>query len=326
MTERIYLHVGHGKTGSSYLQSCLALSIKNLRAYGIMYPLSSRDLERATSGLVTSGNIYPDAQSVEGVVELLDGDDGKSLLLSSEALFRTLFRNVLTEIRGSYPRAEISVLLFLRNPLSNAASSFQEFVKQGKTDKGFSSFLEKFQKPLEVANFLEACRLHAVNLTVYNFSAHKDRLRTIFCDWLRVPDGTLEESKISRVNRSLTPAEIVLMQHMRSTLGPKNAAVLGKALCQRAPNVRSEPPTAPRAELETFLARMVPQTERVHQLLGKSIYTAEELTPYLRETEPLLSFTEEQIKIIAQVTSSLLRSAQAARMQLAREAEDGHAT
>lgn len=51
----LYLHVGHGKTGSSYLQSALALSQDALRDNGIFYSLNEVG-RRAAQGKITSGN------------------------------------------------------------------------------------------------------------------------------------------------------------------------------------------------------------------------------------------------------------------------------
>ncbi len=52
----VILHVGHGKTGSSALQSSLVLSSEALAKAGIFYPPSLSDA-RAMKGEVSSGNV-----------------------------------------------------------------------------------------------------------------------------------------------------------------------------------------------------------------------------------------------------------------------------
>ena len=52
---KLILHVGHGKTGSSYIQSFLALNKNMLKNNGFIYP-EPNDIQKAIIGHVTSGN------------------------------------------------------------------------------------------------------------------------------------------------------------------------------------------------------------------------------------------------------------------------------
>lgn len=53
------LHTGHGKTGSSFLQSALALSSDALRDASIAYPIDPEIAARARAGGITAGNFRP---------------------------------------------------------------------------------------------------------------------------------------------------------------------------------------------------------------------------------------------------------------------------
>ena len=55
--KEIILHIGHGKTGTSYLQSCLALNRQKLLDIGIDYP-EFKTFEKAKRGEISSGNGY----------------------------------------------------------------------------------------------------------------------------------------------------------------------------------------------------------------------------------------------------------------------------
>ena len=48
---KLILHIGHGKTGSSYIQSFLANNILKLKENGIKYP-KPRDLLKQKRGLL----------------------------------------------------------------------------------------------------------------------------------------------------------------------------------------------------------------------------------------------------------------------------------
>ena len=52
--QNLILHIGHPKTGSSYIQSFLALNENELKQ-GLFYPLSKNNIE-AKKGFVTNGN------------------------------------------------------------------------------------------------------------------------------------------------------------------------------------------------------------------------------------------------------------------------------
>ena len=51
----LYIHIGHHKTGSSFIQSSLARSAPILANYDIIYPLDE-NMQAATKGIVNIGN------------------------------------------------------------------------------------------------------------------------------------------------------------------------------------------------------------------------------------------------------------------------------
>ena len=56
----IKLHIGHGKTGTSYMQAALAISQDALLEAGYYYPLPEHSRDKAMRGETTSGNVKPD--------------------------------------------------------------------------------------------------------------------------------------------------------------------------------------------------------------------------------------------------------------------------
>ena len=56
---KLFLHIGHGKTGTSAIQSSLAIASDNLRSRGINYPIGSTLRDRASRLEITSGNWEP---------------------------------------------------------------------------------------------------------------------------------------------------------------------------------------------------------------------------------------------------------------------------
>ena len=80
------VHLGHGKTGTSYIQSSLALNQSGLLDHLILYPKCS-SFDDAVNGLVTSGNgaLFQDGFDVAN-------QEADSFLFSGENLFHSLIR------------------------------------------------------------------------------------------------------------------------------------------------------------------------------------------------------------------------------------------
>ena len=84
--EEIILHIGHGKTGTSYLQSCLALNRQKLLDIGIDYP-EDRSFTSAKKGEITSGN---PAQFFNNYLNIESITDKETILFSNEGFYETL--------------------------------------------------------------------------------------------------------------------------------------------------------------------------------------------------------------------------------------------
>lgn len=301
----LFLHVGHGKTGSSYIQSSLARSVDTLRAHGVCYPIAEAVRQKAANGLVTSGNIRPYPGDFDKTLTYAEGD---TLLFSNEGLFRTLLPTTLGEIRNTFPDAQIKVLLYVRNPLGNAASSYQEFVKQGKTVFTFEEFLSRFQQPLKAVEFHKACVAEGLDITVVNFSNVRKTLLANFEDWLGLPPKSLEEPQNLSVNRSLSRAEIALQSALNKYVEDDRAGFIGRTLCNELPEIPGEKPTASLKDLSAFQRRMSALITEANAYFGHELYALEALEPYQRGSgaEEGFTFSGEQIDLIARLVAERL--------------------
>jgi len=246
---RVLLHVGHGKTGSSFLQSALANSAQALADNGLAYPM----------GGISSGNMGPSPRPFEG--SLIRGWDGpqETLLISSETFFYKMRLKEFPEtFKTLLPDAELHVLLYVRDPLDHAVSKYQQSVKRGGATWDFETSLLRYNTPKIVAQFLtwlpEA--LPGVTVTLRNYSRHRDDLLTTFETWAGLPAGTLKAPEAAQVNRSMTNAELVLQRAFNAHLDAKTASVISDRLCERLPDIRSERPPASPEALDAFLTSM----------------------------------------------------------------------
>ena len=93
----LYIHIGHNKTGSSYIQSIFANSIATLQEQGIVYA-NSKNLEKAKRGEITTGNSSAFSDILKNNNALSSKEEHR-LLFSSELLFRSFAK---TEYQESF--------------------------------------------------------------------------------------------------------------------------------------------------------------------------------------------------------------------------------
>ena len=145
MAKKLYLHVGHGKTGSSYIQSILSTHRQSiLDNLCINYPSFDKDL--SAEGKISSGNgaiFLNDPTNIENVDQ---GSRGSSVLYSSEFLFLRqrawLNSKVIKELLSFYENIEI--LVFIRDPHEMLSSAYQQAVKRGGYTKSVDDFIMGF--------------------------------------------------------------------------------------------------------------------------------------------------------------------------------------
>jgi hypothetical protein len=319
----VYLHVGHGKTGSSYVQSSLALSRQALTETGISYPVPEDYLERALAGRINPGNLSPGPGETahhkgtfSAFAKGLRFSEGQSLLVSNENIYSSIAREgFLDEVWAAYPDAAIRVLLFIRNPMDHAISAYQQNVKRRGRKNSLSDYLKSYTFPMMIGRSLEAIRKSDAKLTVLNYSNHKSALLRRVEDWLDAPAGLLTEPPVSQVNRSLTRTELQLQLAFNRHFGKGSARFISDVLCNELPEVRAELPYAAPAALKDFLDRMRELTAPINERLPQSErYVIESLESVLErmpsEAEATkFHFSEEQIEVLSRSLSRQIRAA-----------------
>lgn len=241
----LYLHIGHGKTGSSFIQSVLANNIRKLEEHGILYPLEKADQKAAEKGKVTSGSggliAHPDWPRYANL------PPNKSILVSFEGLQNRLVRNPERELelwedwRTTLGCDRISVLLLIRDPIEHAASSFQQSAKSGKLSvDSLSDYFLTYDRPTMVLQALQHLTSSSfISTTTKNYSRCKSSLIEVVCSWLDIPVGTLSNSDTQKqVNRSLTYSELKIVLAL-SRLSPKLSLRLANRFSNTLPNRES---------------------------------------------------------------------------------------
>lgn len=280
--QTIYFHIGIGKTGSSFLQSSLALAGDVLDDAGLFYPIDADEAERVAKGYISSGNMRVKKGLPQSGIHAPAVQKAARVLFSNESLHHMMRRSkqFTSRIRKPFPEARMEFLVYIRDPLDHAISAYQQAVKRSGYTGTCAEFLREYDHPLHLIDLAERLSEIDGHLTVVNYSRHRDNLLGTLETWLGLPEGSLPKPKIGQVNRSLTLGELELQRVFNQYMGQRAARVISTPLCNQLPDIRSDQPALSMADLDSFLTRMddivqdprllalIPESERYH--VGKA--------------------------------------------------------
>jgi hypothetical protein len=264
----LFLHIGHMKTGTTWLQKAFVDSQKDLEPAGLFYPTTQDiDLDRKTPTGNAAG-VFKSRQTFDTLMG--DLPDGADLLLSSETMFDAMFDRPRLDEDLNYMLStgfdRISVLIFVRDPISLGASIWQQYVKgwQGETRTLDTYFEESFDWPERVCRVLD--RLDAcpkVDVTVRNYSRVRTGLIAAVESWLDRNPGLITAPATQTLNRSFTSAEAALQVHFNRALERPTGKIFGFRLVNRLPDIPRDPPRLTRAVVQRTLERQGPFIKKV---------------------------------------------------------------
>lgn len=268
----LYLHVGHGKTGSSYLQSAFVKNRAALAAHGLTYPEDPSDA-RALAGGITIGNGRALIQALRSrwrafwLIRRLRRPAGH-VLFSSEFLFGALsdapMVERLEEIARDAGFDRIEILLFIRDPLDHLPSFFQQKVKREGFVGGVRRISLIYPVPLRVASLMRGVEGRAmIGLTVRNYSRRRNALLAVTSDWAGLPEDALAPPARAVVNRSLTRAELLAQRVINRRFG-RSGRLAADRLCEDLPDIEAEHITLPRRAAARMIKRLSPAIEYVN--------------------------------------------------------------
>jgi hypothetical protein len=134
--DRVYLHIGAPKTGTTYLQALLAANRAALESEGILYPPSVSDAHHAAAwDLRGTPAQRRDVRGIEGSWDTLVGRanawDGEAVIVSSELFVYCNDRQVRTALSAF--DAEVHVVYTARDLIRQVPAVWQERVKNQQT-------------------------------------------------------------------------------------------------------------------------------------------------------------------------------------------------
>lgn len=302
---RLLVHVGHDKTGSSFMQANLARNSEYLQTKGIYYPVMN---EEERNPHISSGNGYLLSQGA-----LPQPPQGTEIyLISAEQLYRSLVNDerILGNLIASAEAlgaSSIEFILYVRDPIDHAESAFQQSVKRGGGTDTPEDFFKIYRTPQLVVRFkkkldtMALAKLHIFNYSRYSRDALKPILELIGVDTLPVDD-----SLKTRINRSLTRDEFEFQRSLNTVLG-REAAFLSDALCNTLPNVKSDKIYPSADAQEAMISRLSQYLDEIDTILApEEKYTR---TTRVAEASPEeLCFSLGQTETIARSMAIQIRA------------------
>lgn len=300
----LILHVGHGKTGSSALQSSLALSVDGLAEAGIHYP-AHKMMDEARAGRISSGNVGP-LKLVATARQALEQAEN-AVLLSNENLFHTFLNDPELMTQVTELGARVHIVLFTRNPLDHAMSVYGQSVKRGGATHSFEEFLPSYRIPAKVVQFVTMARAVDARVSVLNYSNHANHLTHSFADVLGIDAARLIQPPVARVNRSLTRSELELQRLFNAHWGRKSSRFVSDALCNDLPDIPSEALAISEHAFGQFTARMAEAVSEVNALVDAGeAYVMQPVGEVVRSDaqDAHFTFTTAQLDVIARSVSA----------------------
>lgn len=265
----LYLHVGHGKTGSSFIQSVCAKSRKALLDAGIFYPAHEDD-EDAARGHISSGNGHCLSDPSKALSTC--PDEAPAVLFSSEKLFSTLFEPTVWRRVTQYAKRnsldKIEILLFIRAPIAHYSSTHQQLIKRRGHFGDFNDFISNYDTPFKVKDFIESSDTNNhIALTVKNYSLSHENLGNEFANWLGVDASCLDTKSIPTVNRSLTVEELYIQKTVNQRIGA-SGRMCADLLCNTLPDVQADEIVPPLETQDALIDRLEPAIAWVNSRVG----------------------------------------------------------
>lgn len=293
MPKALTLHLGHGKTGSSYIQSILSSNVELMSEQGITYPVHP-SFVRAREGLVTSGN-----------GELLESDnltfaEHGMTLLSNENLFHNLARDENLQKLVLDKVDDLKVIIYTRDVMEFLISGCGQATKSGGNIKCLEDYLIQRHDPhhSRVLWWLDASRRFKFDISVLNYSKRKDSLIESFFN-LVSPGIDLRALSTDRrvVNRSLTPAELSVLQVINFS-DPELSRHLGGRLVDQIKYVKPVKSQISDQTFQIIEKRYSPLIQEINEYLAADDYLEFGLAEEFVSTtsyDPGLNFDQVQI-------------------------------
>lgn len=316
MKSEFYFHIGHGKTGSSYIQACLSCSKLELEKIGVIYPQICRSADihhkRALAGNISMGNFIRDANAschsdelIEKVIALTPlYPDNTKYIFSNETLFPSIAHHgYLHKLEELSTLGPVTCILCIRDPVEHFISAAMHSRKKGII------LHPKNHKVLEaVKKTLKIFQNSPCTLGIINYSRCKSNLLLHFCQLLGIDHSLFVEPIKSFVNRSMTSEELFISDLLRANKLNWKARQFVDTMSNQFPNIIPSRKILNESELTSLIEQSTVMANDLNLMLPEScryyVPKYSDCQKYLRDDKsPNLTFSESHLTTLINIMS-----------------------
>ena len=303
--KKIFLHIGHGKTGTSSIQSVLANATDELEAANVLYPFAP-GFEDAKKGFISSGNIS--SQNITDgwldycVAQAMQAQpDYKAYIFSSEIIFWYMDQ-FFSGFENYKDYCDFEIILSVRDPFDMFCSTYQQWVKRHGVAMSFMDFLVQ-QDFLEchatqALTILERLEELQVKVNVLNYTAIGHNIGSRVLGIMNVDDlAACYIAKNEIVNRSLDAAEFQLMLLINSVYGAEAGGKVSDALVNELPSLPAMTFYFPKQFVARIKQKMQPLVDKINRRLPEDERLSLQPKPCCDEDNRFHFLTSEQAAI-----------------------------
>ncbi|MDO6352611.1 hypothetical protein Q3Y53_08650 [Synechococcus sp. YX-04-1] len=306
---KLFLHIGHGKTGTSAIQSALAIASEDLAKRGINYPIQQSLRDRASRLEITSGNWEPTSEVslTNQLLEIAKNNYKNSkIILSSESLF-WLVPELIQNKSTWETHIDLHIILAVREIEEMLSSEYQQRVKR----HGDAMPLEQFVRArhfvsshhAKAAEVIELIAQSNITNTIINYSEHKRDISQLIFKLIGAEDlYPTSQMAGAIINRSLSRKELEILITINAlyfSRFPWISARISDALIKNQPKLEAQ------------------QCKIAKQQLQKVYETND---PYLQTINAFLD-SKEQLKSLANLNQEIAQVDSPEQAQKIREEE-----
>ena len=302
------IHIGHGKTGSSAIQTYLAQNRTGLASKNINYPFH-KSLDWAKDGKISSGNgrLLLDLKNAVG-----------NDLYSDETLCARLDDEKIAGIQSLY-KDGVNYICYTRDFFDHAVSAWGQNVKRSGYKFGFYRFMKNVYGGHlnQLLSWLERAQEQDLNLKVFNYSRHRHNIVGHFAHLIlgASSDDFLTQFPPQQavVNRSLTLAEYEVQRLMNVHFPKKTSTFVSDVFVNELPNIKSERPKINRELYEFARNKFLPVIEAINVYLPEAERLAFE--DFDTINKPAESLQTDTLRLSKQQLETFIRSLSRALIQ-----------
>jgi hypothetical protein len=249
--KQIFLHIGHGKTGTSAFQAYLAIAKSSIAKNGYYYH-AHPSMKDAQNLKTTAGNIIANRPNTadtwfeDQVIKVVEQNPGyHTYIFSGESAFHRMDAFFASFRKATARGMHITVLLSVRNPFDMLESEYQQLIKRHGLTSSIDDFLAS--RSYRCIHTEKSSRLisrmleHEVPFKIFNYTSLGRDISFALAEQIGIASlFPLDCIANKEINRSLSAAELQFVIYANQFFGEKVGSQLSTALVEQMPLIKRD--------------------------------------------------------------------------------------